>query len=244
MNLRRNVPPPIPIPINPIQAEIEEKTPTPNTLPVIALELSNYPPNLTRQEIQELFEGFVISLDFVLLSSTRFVYPFRTCIWMTGDEEARRAVKELSGKTVGGRQIRLTMVDSTSYEQKEVVVDELADGLKIAISNAARIYDPNLVKKILEVREHVEGASYFAFLQSRDPVTTRSDPEANFQSVEDTAEWELVAGSCFNGLGVSVQDKSIRLAALKRLEETVEQQGMCKKTWGKWKGSSVLDLDV
>jgi hypothetical protein len=42
-------------------------------------------------------------------------------------------VKELSGRIMGGRQIRIVLVDSASYEQKEVVVAELADELKIAI---------------------------------------------------------------------------------------------------------------
>jgi hypothetical protein len=103
------------------------------TTSAIAVELSNYPPNLTRHDIQVLFKGFSIALDFVLPTVTRFAYPFRTFVWITGQEEAERAVRELSGKVMGGRQIRLTLVDLESYEQKEVVVAELVDELKIAI---------------------------------------------------------------------------------------------------------------
>jgi hypothetical protein len=100
---------------------------------MVAVELSNYPPSLSRRDVHTLFRDFTISLDFILPTATRFAYPLRTIIWITGKEDANRAVKELSGTIMGGRQIRVTLVDEASYEQKEVVVSELADQLKIAI---------------------------------------------------------------------------------------------------------------
>jgi hypothetical protein len=100
---------------------------------MIAVELSNYPPSLSRRDLYTIFKGFAIALDFNLSAAPRFAYPLRTFVWVTGKEEADRAVKELSGTVIGGRQIRVTLLDSASYEQKEVVVSELADELRIAI---------------------------------------------------------------------------------------------------------------
>jgi hypothetical protein len=133
MHMRRNAPHPILISINPIRTEVDIATPEPRILPSVAVELSNYPPGLSGHDVQELFTGFVISRNFVLPTATRFLFPFRTFIWITGEGEAKRAVKELSGRIMGGQQIRIVLVDSASYEQKEVVVAELADELKIAI---------------------------------------------------------------------------------------------------------------
>jgi hypothetical protein len=131
--MRRNAPPPIPIPINLICTEIQVATPESKTLPLVAVELSNYPPSLSRHDVQELFKGFVVSQDFILPTTTRFLFPFRLSIRITGEGEAKRAVKELSGKIMGGRQICVVLAVPVSYEQKEVVVAELADELKIAI---------------------------------------------------------------------------------------------------------------
>jgi hypothetical protein len=100
---------------------------------MVAVELSNYPPSLSRHDLHTLFKGFAVALDFILPTAPRFAYPMRTFVWVTGKEEADRAVKELSGTVIGGRQIRVTLVNAASYEQKEVVVSELADELKIAI---------------------------------------------------------------------------------------------------------------
>ena len=44
-----------------------------------------------------------------------------------------RAVKDLSGAIMGGRQIRVALVDADTYEQKEMAVADLADELRIAI---------------------------------------------------------------------------------------------------------------
>jgi hypothetical protein len=133
MHKRRNAPPPIPIPINPIRHGVPVSSQARETLPMVAVELSNYSPSLSRRDLHTLFKGFAMSLDFILPTAPRFVYPMRTFVWVTGKEEADRAVKELSGTVIGGRQIRVTLVDSASYEQKEVVVSEMADELKIAI---------------------------------------------------------------------------------------------------------------
>lgn len=44
-------------------------------------------------------------------------------------------MRELSGTNMGGRQIRIVLVDVETYEKKEMVVAKLADELKIAIVN-------------------------------------------------------------------------------------------------------------
>jgi hypothetical protein len=133
MHKRRNAPPPIPIPINPIRSDVKFASRKRETLPMVAVELSDYPPTLSRRDIYTIFKGFKIALDFILPIAPRFMYPLRTIIWITGEDEANRAVCKLSGTIVGGRQIRVTRVDQASYEQKEFVVSELVDHLKTAI---------------------------------------------------------------------------------------------------------------
>jgi hypothetical protein len=108
--------------------------------------------------------------------------------------------------------------------------------------DTARVYYPHLGPKILEVREQTEGAAHYAYLQARDPVTVHSAPEAHLQPLENTAKWELVAGSSADGRGARGSDKSVRLAVLKGLQETVEKQGVLKRAWGKWEGSWKLDM--
>jgi len=135
LHTRRNAPPPIPIPVNPSPTSLRSfaNTIKPEKVASFAVELSNYPPSLTRHDIEGLFIDYIIGLDFVLPKSTRFAYPFRTSIWIAGEKEAERAVHELSGKVMGGRQIRVTKMDPATYEHREVVVAELASELKIAI---------------------------------------------------------------------------------------------------------------
>jgi hypothetical protein len=94
------------------------------------------------------------------------------------------------------------------------------------------VYYPHLATKILEVREHTEGASHLAFLQARDPVTLYNCPD-----------WELVASGRGDGRDARGQDKSVRLTALKSLQEAVEKQGMLKQIWSQWEGSRVLHED-
>jgi hypothetical protein len=110
--------------------------------------------------------------------------------------------------------------------------------------DTARVYYPHLTSKILEVREHVEGASHSAFLQARDTVTVDSEPTAHLQPMPNNADWELVAGGRDDGVDAKGQEKSVRLAALKSLQETVEKQGVLKKVWAQCDGSRVLDRCV
>jgi hypothetical protein len=95
------------------------------------------------------------------------------------------------------------------------------------------MYYPQLVLKILEVCEHIEGTRYFAFLQARDPVT--------LQTIADSVEWELVASGGSDSRVARVKNNNVRLAALECLPETVEKQGVLKQVWEQWKGSVVLD---
>jgi hypothetical protein len=103
----------------------------------------------------------------------------------------------------------------------------------LTILDTAHVYYPHLSTKVLEVREHTEGASHLAFLQARDPVTLYNCPD-----------WELVASGRSDGRDARGQDRSVRLAALKNLQETVEKQGMFKQIWSQWEGSHVLDQDA
>jgi len=105
----------------------------PRTPVWVAVELSNYPPQLARGDVEELFKNFTISPDFLLPNTMRLAYPLRTFIRVAGKQEAERAVKELTGKVVAGRRIYVVLVDEVSYEQKEVIVAELAEELKIGI---------------------------------------------------------------------------------------------------------------
>ncbi|KAH7091989.1 hypothetical protein FB567DRAFT_613707 [Paraphoma chrysanthemicola] len=228
---RRNAPPPIPIPINPISVDMKAMAQKSDTLPLVAVELSNFPPGLTRHDIQVLFRGFIISPGLSLPATTSFAYPFRAFIWLVGENEAKRAVAALNGSLVGGRQLC-----------KEVIVAELADELKIAIVNTAHIYYPLLATRILEVREHTDGPSSFAFLQAREPITVHSEPMVHLQPRGNEAKWELIAGGRADSRGARGQDKSVRLAALKSLQATVEKQGVLKRIWGVWDGSRVLDV--
>jgi hypothetical protein len=104
------------------------------------------------------------------------------------------------------------------------------------------VYYPQFASKLLEVREHVEGATHFAFLQARDPVTIHSKPEAHLQPVENIASWDLVAGSSSDGRSGRGEDKYVRLAVLKSLQELVEKQGVLQKMWSQWEGSRMLDM--
>ncbi|KAF1937157.1 hypothetical protein EJ02DRAFT_506176 [Clathrospora elynae] len=249
LHTRRNAPPPIPIRVNPMSTTFSVKpatrlTKSQQTLPWIAVELSNYPPQLTRHDVQTLFKDFSIEPDFVLPSATRFAYPLRVSVKIAGEIEAERAVKEVSGRVIGGRQIYLSMVEKESYEQKEVSVKELADELKIGIVNTARVHYPHLAPKILEVRECSQGASPFAFLQARNPITVHSELEARRQPIENRAMWDFIAGGRFDGRNSKIKDGSGRIAALKDLKETVEKQGVMKKMWNQGDGKQLLDLGI
>ncbi|KAH7380486.1 hypothetical protein DE146DRAFT_671695 [Phaeosphaeria sp. MPI-PUGE-AT-0046c] len=258
MHTRRNAPPPIPIPVNPIRNDIKMARRRPETLTMVAIELSDYPPSLTRHDVVRLFKEFVISPDFMMATNIRFAYPLRVLIWVNGRDEAERAVKELNGKTVGSRQIRVALVEQASHEQKEVVVAELADELKIAIismmrtvlnqsrisltsPDAAHTYYPHLTQKIVEVREHVGGKCHYAFLQTRDPATYHTESGGVLSSATNTAVWELDAGGYANDRGSQGKGKNGRLAALKSLQETVETQGFLHSVWGQWNGSCSLE---
>jgi hypothetical protein len=105
------------------------------------------------------------------------------------------------------------------------------------------VYYPQLASKLLEVREHMDGVTHFAFLQARDPVTIHSKPEVHLQPVENMASWELVAGSRSDGRSGRGEDKCVRLAVLKSLQELVEKQGVLQKMWSQWEGSRTLDMN-
>ena len=140
LHMRRNAPPPIPIPVNPISTTIQAISSAwaPQTLPWVTMELANYPPQLTRDDVQKLFKDFTISPDFALPNTKHLIYPLRAHIRIAGKPEADRAVKTLNGKFIGERRIRVTFADTISYEQKEVIAAELADELRTNIMSMLR----------------------------------------------------------------------------------------------------------
>ncbi|KAI4627185.1 uncharacterized protein J4E87_004527 [Alternaria ethzedia] len=206
------------------------------------IELSNYPPKLTHRDVILLFQDFTISPDFALPNFKSLAYPLRTHIKIAGEGEAERAVQELCWSKVGGRQINVRMVEKTGHEEKEVAVADVADEMKIGILNTARVYNPHLALKVLEIRECMQGTSNFAFLQARDVVTVYSEPGVHVQPVDNKAKWELVMAGRSEGWNWKMKDGSGRLAALKDLQDTMERQGVMRKLWGQWEGSSVLDV--
>ncbi|OAK95624.1 hypothetical protein IQ06DRAFT_320360 [Phaeosphaeriaceae sp. SRC1lsM3a] len=251
MHMRRNAPPPIPIPSR--NAHPSRR----RDIQLLAVEISNYSPSLTRHDVTKLFRDFVISPHFKMAGNTRFAYPLRTIIWISGPGEANRAVKELDRKIVGSRQIHVALAEWASHEQKEVVVAELADELKIAIismsmqapsgrintltsQDSAHSYYPHLTQKIIEVREHIEGATHYAFLQARDPTTGHIGRGGDLLSATNMAKWELVAGGRADSRNSQGKEENGRLGALKSLQRTVEDQGSLNSVWGRWNGSCTL----
>lgn len=84
LHTRRNAPPTISIPINSTRADVPATPPTPATISLVAVELSNYAPGTSRHDIHALFKGFIISLDYILPIAARFAYPLHTFIWLAG----------------------------------------------------------------------------------------------------------------------------------------------------------------
>ncbi|KAF2796352.1 hypothetical protein K505DRAFT_191259, partial [Melanomma pulvis-pyrius CBS 109.77] len=201
----------------------------------VAMELSNYGASLRRADVDALFEGFPISPDFVFPAYVNFSRPFRTTIWIAGAQEAQRAVKELDGTTVKGRAISVKVVIEATYEERENMAREVADDLKKAIINAARIYYPEHGTDILEVRKYVKGITHYAFLQARAPIIVRSDPTEDVGLSENKASWEFIAAGTSRVSNDSQSDYD--LIALKDLLATVERQGAAAKAWKNWKGS-------
>jgi hypothetical protein len=100
-----------------------------------SIELSDYPPTLTKHAILSLFSSFRIA-DIELHTGTArsFSAPLRVKIEVAGgNREAERAVRELDGRVIEGRRICVKMVETVPYERKEGVMDGIADELKVRI---------------------------------------------------------------------------------------------------------------
>jgi hypothetical protein len=102
-------------------------------MPWATVELSNYPPQLTRADVTALFQGFTIAPDFALPNVRNLSYPLRTFIRVAGENEAQAAARQLCGRLVGGRKISVKMVEKTGYEEKDVAIEDVADEMKIGI---------------------------------------------------------------------------------------------------------------
>jgi hypothetical protein len=96
------------------------------------VELSNYPPSLTEEDVWGLFSDFHIA-QFQLPNHHRWTKPLRLRVDVSGAGEAERAVKELDGFVLEGRRITVKLVDGKKYEEQEVVSDEMADEVKVQI---------------------------------------------------------------------------------------------------------------
>lgn len=60
--------------------------------------------------------------------------------------------------------------------------------------------------------------------------------EAALAQLENTARWQLIAAGRMDSRSSQGKEKSGRLAALKKLQETVEEQGMLHKVWSQLHG--------
>ena len=96
------------------------------------VEVSNYPPSITEEDVWGLFSDFHIA-QFHLPNHHRWSKPLRLRIDVSGAGEAERAVKELDGFVLEARRISVKLVDSKKYEEQEVVNDEMADEIKVQI---------------------------------------------------------------------------------------------------------------
>lgn len=105
--------------------------------PVVdAVELSNYPPNLTKSDVQRIFSSFYLA-DFELPSTRSFSVPLRAKIHISGRGEAERAVLDLNGTIFEGKKISLKLVERASFEEQEVLMDEVAGEIKVNIISMA-----------------------------------------------------------------------------------------------------------
>jgi hypothetical protein len=113
--------------------ELEASVPCTTLDPLrTAVEVSNYPPSLTKMDIRGIFADFHIT-DFDLRSARSFVTPLRVRIEVAGKGEAERAVRELDGTVVEGKKLVVKAVENESFESREVVMNELAEELKVQI---------------------------------------------------------------------------------------------------------------
>ena len=107
----------------------------------VAIELSNYPPTLTRSEIHALFSGFNISSDFALPEGTNFTYPFRTTLWIFGAPEARMAVEKCDGLMVDERKIMVKLIeDKVERQDLTSETSQLVDELKSNIIGMSALF--------------------------------------------------------------------------------------------------------
>lgn len=83
-------------------------------------------------DIRGVFSEFHIA-DFELRSARSFATPLRVRIEVAGKGEADRAVRELDGRVIEGKKLGVKRVDLEPYENKEAVMDEIADELKVQI---------------------------------------------------------------------------------------------------------------
>lgn len=126
-------------PKKPLPPAPEPPTELPASVPCItldplrsAVEVSNYPPNLTKMDIRGVFSDFHIA-DFDLRSARSFSTPLRVRIEVAGKGEAERAVRVLDGRVIEGKKLAVRAVEAEPYENKEAVMDEIADELKVQI---------------------------------------------------------------------------------------------------------------
>lgn len=118
LHTRRNAPPPIPIPVNPYSSVTKTSTRVqqPPDVPWVAVELSGYPPHITRGDVTRLFANLIIMPDFKLPNTLLLCYPLRAFVLVAGEQEAGRAVREVNGRVVGGRQVCVKIKGKADWE--------------------------------------------------------------------------------------------------------------------------------
>lgn len=120
----------------PASIVVPQDTPVHRALPIAVqpvwtrVEITGLSPQLRRADLLELLRNYSISPEFRFPATPQFTRPFRTTILAAGVEEAGRMVKELSGKSVAGRKISVTMsIKSEGEDQKssETGVHDVAE---------------------------------------------------------------------------------------------------------------------
>ncbi|KAF2650707.1 hypothetical protein K491DRAFT_574788, partial [Lophiostoma macrostomum CBS 122681] len=195
------------------------------------VEVSNYPPSITEEDVWGLFSDFHIA-KFQLPNHHRWNKPLRLRVDVSGAGEAERAVKELDGLVLEGRRLNVKLVDSMKYEEQEVVSNEMADEVKVQIFNTAHVLFHPPTSKIFEIREWMTATVYYAFLQTRDPITVNDTSEVLINVKQNRCEWELLAAG-----SASAVRRDGRMKALQDLQNCVLRQGNAYRVWADWEGS-------
>lgn len=122
----------------PASIVIPQDTPVHRSLPLAVqpdwtpVEFSNFSPQLRQSDITDLLEGYNISPELKFPATPRFTGPLRATVLVASVKEARKMVKDLDRRNVGGREISVRIKDITEEKRKEYHIQDMADQIKTA----------------------------------------------------------------------------------------------------------------